>query len=67
MKTQDWLAIGLLLWLLWPKRRAEEVSINIPGAQQECVFPDGTSAFVEIGKDCPFDDRYGGQSWPVVS
>lgn len=52
--------VALLLWLLW--QRKTSTSVSIPGANQICVFPDGTQVEVPFNSSCPFDFSHGGQS-----
>lgn len=46
-----------LLFLLW--HRNSSVSVSIPGANKECVFPDGTIVEVPFNFACPYSGDKG--------
>lgn len=39
MKTRDWIALGVLAWLLWPKREEVTVSMSFPEESEFYLSP----------------------------
>jgi hypothetical protein len=56
--------VGILLWLLW--QRQTSVDVSIPGANKQCIFPDGTIVTVPFNFLCPYSPDHGGESVELV-